>query len=245
MKNKRVPGVKQTTIVKEGETTVEQMAGLISKARTENDAVLQAYHKLWYESEFTWCYTSFLGIGLMKSPNDLWVYQMLMAQLRPTTIIETGTYQGGSALWFAYLMDMLGIADGKIFSVDVEDFRKNKQVLHPRITYIAGDSKNKRVVKSIAKQLKSGPRLICLDSDHSAAHVLAELELYAPLVQVGDWLVVEDTNIAWESDRGARGGLQDYMDKHPGEFRQDILCERYLLTMNPGGWLQRIAPCVH
>ncbi len=240
----RVEGVKQATIVEEGETTVEEMAKLIETTRIEHDETLQAYHQLWYNSPFTWGYTSFLGIGLMKSPNDLWVYQMLMTNLRPTTVIETGTYQGGSALWFAYLMDMLGI-DGRVYSVDVEDFRRNPQVLHPKITYMAGDSKNPYVVKAIEDELKPGPRLIVLDADHSAEHVYAELGLYAPLAQVGDWLVVEDTNIAWEIDRGARGGLQDYMDQHPGEWRQDVLCERYLLTMNPGGWLQRMARCEH
>jgi cephalosporin hydroxylase len=47
------------------------------------------------------------------------------------------------------------------------------------------------------------------------------------------------------SNRGARGGLEDYLNEHPGEFRQDIICERYLLSMNPGGWLQRVAECRH
>jgi cephalosporin hydroxylase len=128
-----------------------------------------------------------------------------------------------------------------------------------------------------------GPTLVVLDSDHSAEHVRNELELYAPMLRVGDWLVIEDTNIGWTAhkvevgpdyfgrcscgkvfwaaeappgpilcpnddgsgDRGARGGVQDYMDKHPGEFVQDLLSERYLLTMNPGGWMQRVKGCEH
>ena len=69
-----------------------------------------------------------------------------------------------------------------------------------------------------------------------------ELDLYAPACHVGDRLVVEDTNVAWPHDRGARGALEDYLIAHPGEWRQDILCERYLLSMHPGGWLERVAP---
>ncbi len=90
--------------------------------------------------------------------------------------------------------------------------------------------------------------MISLDADHSADHVRRELELYAPLCRVGEYLVVEDTNISWsgpDGDRGAAGGVQDYMDAHPGEFVQDILCERWLTTMHPGGWLRRVAACGH
>jgi cephalosporin hydroxylase len=237
------PGVNPMTVVETGATTIEAMEDAVRKTLTENGELLQQYHDVWYNAPHTWHYTRFLGVGMMKSPNDLWAYQDLLTEHRPKTIIETGTYTGASALWFAYLMDMLGI-DGHVYTVDFEDRRKCQ---HPRITFLGGDSTDPELVASIAEQVEY-PLLVSLDADHSAAHVKAELELYAPLCRVGDWLVVEDTNIAWtgeKGDPGARGGLQNYVVKHPGEWRQDPLCERWLLTMNPGGYLQRMAACEH
>lgn len=295
MKGDVVEGVKPSTVVQAGGITIEELAESVRKTWADNHDLLNQYHALWYNANHTWPYTHFLGVGLMKCPNDLWMYQAIMSKLRPKTIIETGTYQGGSALWFAYLMDMLGIEDGRVFTVDFEDHRQDPQVLHPRITYLAGNSVDPKLVEAIRGQIADGPVLVCLDSDHSAKHVREELELYAPLCKVGDWLVVEDTNIGWSdgvdhtitfngdigkcscgaqflvfeelrekvsteklakalpkvkcpydrTDLGARGGLIDYMEQHPGEWRQDVLSERYLLTMNPGGWMERMAECSH
>ncbi|MES2360036.1 MAG: CmcI family methyltransferase [Gemmatimonadota bacterium] len=259
----------------------------VKKSREENGDLLQRYHDLWYSSGHTWHYTHFLGVGMMKCPNDIWMYQDLMSRLRPQVVVETGTYQGGSALWFAFLMDMLRINGGRVLTVDIKDYRKTWFVQHPRITYFNGNSADPEMAEAVESQLpEQGGRLVVLDSDHSERHVRDELELYAPMLRVGDWLVVEDTNIGWgvehkvtlpdsitggyrcscgqiflsnavsidqvkcpkddnTGDRGARGGVQDYMDEHPGEFVQDLLSERYLLTMNPGGWMQRVKECEH
>jgi cephalosporin hydroxylase len=239
------PGVKPLTIVSNvTEISVEAMAQRVLETRERHGELLQQYHEAWYNAEHTWHYTHFLGVGLMKCPNDLWVYQDLLTNNRPKTVIETGTYLGGSALYFAYLMDMLQIEGGRVFTIDFEDRRRCD---HPRITFLGGDSTDPFIAEAIAEQIEY-PLLVSLDADHSAAHVYKELTLYAPLVKPGDWLVVEDTNIAWggpDGDRGARGGLEDYVREHEGEFRQDILSERYLLSMNPGGWLQRVAECAH
>jgi cephalosporin hydroxylase len=231
---------------------VEVLAERLQKSREVNAELLQRYHDLWYESGHTWHYTHFLGVGLMKCPNDLWIYQDILSKLRPTAIVETGTYQGGSALWFAFLMDMLRIAHGRVWTVDIKDYRKTWFVEHPRITYLHGNSADPTLADAIREQLDAieGPRLFVLDSDHSAEHVYNELTLYAPMARIGDWVVVEDTNISWRAsdgsgDAGARGGLQRYADKHPAEFVQDLLSERYLLTMNPGGWLFRAKECRH
>lgn len=276
----KVAGVSPTTVVKNGAITIEELAEQVQKTREEHGELLEEYHKIWYNASFTWPYTHFLGIGLMKCPNDLWMYQQIMTRLRPINIVETGTYHGGSALWFAFLQDMLRIDDGQVFTVDYEAYDLEPIVRHPRISYLHGNSVDEKLVAGIAEELINGPTLVILDSDHSSEHVRRELELYAPLCKVGDWLVVEDTNIGWtdgvehrpvfndelapmcacgvewpydspnkcpadRGDLGARGGLQNYLEAHPGEWRQDILSERYLLTMNPGGWLQRVGECQH
>lgn len=260
-----------TVISPDVEVTLQEMAERVEKTRREHGELLQRYHEVWYNAPHTWHYTHFLGIGMMKSPNDLWMYQALMNDYRFETVIETGTYKGGSALWFAFLMDILQIPNGRVYTIDIED---RARISHPRITFIDDDSTSKELATWLGAQLRGGPLLVSLDADHSAAHVRKELDLYAPLCKKGDWLVVEDTNIAWvgdehrvtqtfdqdpvayhcscgatyngarcpndHSDRGARGGLEDFLRANPGQWRQDMLCERYLLTMHPGGWLQKV-----
>ena len=108
-----------------------------------------------------------------------------------------------------------------------------------RIDFYTGSSVDPGLAALLLEQVQH-PLLVVLDSDHAAAHVAPELDLYAPACQVGDRLVVEDTNVAWPHDRGARGALEEYLIAHPNEWRHDVLCERWLLSMHPGGWLERV-----
>lgn len=240
-------GPQPATVVLTSEgIAVSELERRILETRAKHGAVLQAYHEIWYNASFTWPFTHFLGVGLMKAPNDLWAYQALMTGFRPRTVIETGTYQGGSALWFAYLQDMLGIDDGRVFTIDLDDHR-DKRAQHPRVVFLGGDSTDPALAHAVISEVKY-PLLVVLDADHACEHVRKELELYAPACRVNDWIVTEDTNVQWlgpDGDRGAAGGVEDYLHAHPGEFRQDILLERWLLTMAPGGWLERVAECPH
>lgn len=232
------PAVDPFTVVSCDPVTRTQIEDRVKKTRAEHGDLLQQYHEVYYNSGHTWCFTQFLNMGVMKSPNDLWAYQELITRYRPKTIIETGTCAGGSSVWFAFIMDALGI-DGRVWTIDYKDQR---QGTHPRVAFIRGDSTSPVLAEDIIRQIEY-PLLVSLDADHSEAHVRKELELYAPAVQVGDWIVVEDTNISWEyaGERGARAAVEEYLRAHPGEFRQDVLSERWLYTANPGGWLQRVA----
>jgi len=237
----KMPTPEPLTKVNTSPTSLEIITAQITETMQTNAALLQKYHEVWYNAvTHTWGFTNFLGIGMLKCPNDLWAYHDIMVRVRPKTVLEMGTFAGGSAMWFAFLMDMLGI-DGRVYSVDIDPTHRQPNAKHPRIAFVTASSVDPQLAKSlIDARDTSAPLLVVLDSDHSEAHVRAELELYAPACRVGDRLVVEDTNVAWPHDRGARGALESYLAEHPNEWRHDIVSERWLLTMHPGGWLERV-----
>jgi cephalosporin hydroxylase len=203
---------------------------------------IAAFHKLWYQAKHTWAYTFFEHVPLLKNPLDLWVYQEVIFDLKPTLIIETGTAYGGSALYFARQLDRLG--QGSVISIDLDPAETLPQ--HKRITYVKGSSVDQDIVEAVARCAQTHPRvMVVLDSDHSAAHVFQELDAYAQLVTTGQFLVVEDTNItghpvpvSWKGGPGPHEAVEEFLAIHP-EFARDVLAERYLLTMHPGGWLRR------
>lgn len=236
----KMPAPELLTKVSTSQTSLDIITAQITDTMQTHAALLQRYHEVWYNAvAHTWGFTNFLGIGMLKCPNDLWAYHDILVRVRPLTVLEMGTFAGGSALWFAFLMDMLGIDDGRVYSVDIEPAHRHPNARHQRAKFITGSSVDPRLAQTLLEQVRH-PLLVVLDSDHSEAHVRQELELYAPMCRVGDRLVVEDTNVSWPHDRGARGALDGYLVDHPGEWRHDIVSERWLLSMHPGGWLERV-----
>ena len=198
-------------------------------------------HDVFYESD-AWTKATWLGAQALKNPLDLWVYQEILHQTRPELIVETGTYRGGSALYLASMCDLLGA--GEIVSVDIEPLRDDYPE-HPRITYLGGrSSTDQEVVAEIRARAEGRRALVVLDSDHSQAHVEAELAAYAPIVPVGCYLIVEDSNIGQIRKDLMPGPLQavEAFLARTDEFVVDRDREKFLITFNPGGYLRRVAP---
>ncbi len=163
-----------------------------------------------------------------------------MAETRPDVVVETGTYRGGSAHFLASVCDLLGA--GEVVSIDIEPEREDYPQ-HPRITYLAGARRPTRMFSRRCGERVEGRRtLIVLDSDHSQAHVEAELDAYAPLVPVGCYLIVEDSNIGQIRKDLMPGPLQAIETFLAGrsDFEIDREREKFLLTFNPSGYLKRI-----
>ena len=184
---------------------------------------------------------SWFGYMAVKNPCDMWMYQELLVRTRPDFVIQTGTFCGGSALFLAMILDLLG--HGRVISIDMA--ANPKLPTHPRLTYVLGSSTDPEVVDHISKQVGSGRAMVILDSDHSEAHVYDEILAYSPFVQIGDYLIVEDTNV---------NGHPIYPDYGPGpmeavvkflaeneSFCADRACERFMMTGNPNGYLRRCA----
>ena len=200
------------------------------------------FHELYYNSaDQTLRKTKWLGNRVIKCPLDLWVYQEIICEIRPALIVETGSGRGGSALFMASVCDL--IEHGRVVTIDTRDVERPQ---HERITYLLGSSTDPPVVER-ARIEAAGERsvMVILDSDHSAEHVLEELRCYAPFVSPGSYLIVEDTNVNGhpvvpEHGPGPMEAVQEFLATEPGrEFAVDRACEKFFMTLNPGGYLKR------
>ena len=205
-------------------------------------AITDSFHRLYYNvSMRTWKDTWYRGVQAYKCPTDMWIYQELVNELRPSLVIETGTFRGGSALFIADRLETLGHGEVVTIDIDVQPDRPE----HPRLTYLTGSSVGETELQQIRARIpKDGHVLVILDSDHTQQHVAAELLAYAPLVTVGSYLVVEDTNVNGHPTAPAHGpgpweAVQEFLATDPG-FEVDERCERYFLTQNPQGYLHKV-----
>jgi cephalosporin hydroxylase len=196
-------------------------------------------HDAFYLSD-AWTRATWLGAQALKNPLDLWVYQEIVVETRPDLIVETGTYRGGSALYLASICDLVG--HGEVVSIDIEPARDDYP-RHPRVTYLAGrSSTDPGVVHELTERAAGRRTFVVLDSDHSEAHVEAELEAYAPLVPVACYLVAEDSNIGRIRKDLMPGPLQavERFLSRTDEFEIDRGREKFLITFNPSGFLRRV-----
>jgi cephalosporin hydroxylase len=202
------------------------------------DETVRSFHELYYHKSRL--VTSWLGVRILKCPLDLWMFQDILHRTEPDLIIETGTARGGSAYFMACMCDLLG--KGRIVTVDVRDVERPS---HPRITYLHGSSVDPAILDQVRAMIEPGERvMVALDSDHSEEHVYAELQEYPQLVTKGNYLIVEDTNVnghpVWpDHGPGPMEALQRFLAE-TDDFEVDRSCEKFLLTLNPSGYLRRI-----
>ena len=200
---------------------------------------IEDFHRLYYSATGTWRMTQWRGVPVLKSPMDLWAVRDVLWRIRPDLVIETGTACGGSALFYADCLNIQGT--GHVVTIDLDE--PKPLVAHPRLTYLTGGSLDEDVVADVRHFAAhcTGPVVVLLDSDHGRDHVLAELDIYAPMVTVGSALIVEDTNLSdWKGGPGPADAVSVFLPAHP-EFRREPIYERSLLTFHPGGWLTRVA----
>lgn len=228
---------------------------------------LEASMKRQYVYNFAW-----LGRPVIQYPQDIVGLQELIWKTRPDLIIETGIAHGGSLILSASMLAMLDLCDAieagvpldprashrKVIGVDIDIRSHNRAAIeaHPlssRIQMIQGSS----IEPSIAAQVREiaagyGTVLICLDSNHTHDHVLAELEVYAPLTTLGSYCVVFDTFVEdmpprffsdrpWDVGNNPKTAVHAYLKNHP-EFEVDRDIEHKLMvTVAPEGYLRRIS----
>lgn len=208
-----------------------------------------------YSYNFSW-----MGRPIIQYPQDIVAMQEITWSVQPDLIIETGIAHGGSLIFSASMLELNaacgGPADAEVVGIDIDIRRRNRDAIerHPmfkRISMIEGSSIAADIIEQVKVRAAAKRRvLVCLDSNHTHDHVLAELDAYGPLTSVGSYCVVFDTMIEdvpagtypdrpWGPGNSPKSAVRDYLARHP-EFVSDHLTDQKLMiSVSPGGYLRR------
>lgn len=220
-----------------------------------------------YSYNFAW-----MSRPIIQYPQDMVVMQELIWRVRPDLIIETGIAHGGSLIFSASMLALLDMTDAiesgatldpaksnrKVLGIDIDIRAHNRAAIeaHPmasRIQMIQGSSIAPEVVTQVREIAADYQRvLVCLDSNHTHAHVLAELQAYAPLTSVGCYCVVFDTIVEdvpadmfpdrpWGVGDNPKTAVREYLKTHT-EFQIDTsIPYKLAITVAPDGYLRRVS----
>ncbi len=207
------------------------------------DETISAFARLWAQRLSTYKESRFLGVKTLQNPTDAWVTQEIIQEVKPDFIVEAGTYKGGSALFWAMVLEEVNPA-GRVITIDIKDNvtdAKDRALWKERIDFLVGSSTDPTIVDEVRRRVHGGRVLVILDSLHTPDHVYKELQLYAPLVNVGSYVIVQDTGLGTNrlAYRLAAGGVRRFLQEGAG-FEVDESRERFMITNNPRGYLRRV-----
>jgi cephalosporin hydroxylase len=208
--------------------------------------VVDLYHQMFYNSPNTWRLNEWLGILTEQNPNDVWITQEIIVETRPDFIIETGTLCGGSAALWSTILEQVN-PEGRVITIDILDQSQRARklpIVQKHVDFLHGSSTAADIVDDVKNRVRGKKVLVILDSDHSKQHVLDELAVYAPLVTVGSYLIVQDTSVNGHPVErkfgpGPMEALAEFLPANR-DFEPDKGRERLMFTMHPGGYLKRI-----
>ncbi len=207
-----------------------------------------------YDYSYLW---SWMGVPIIQMPADIMATQEVIWKTKPDVIIECGVARGGSVLFMASILELIG--NGKVVGVDIDirEHARDSIQNHPmskRVTLIEGGSVDAETVARVRAEIPDGARvMVILDSDHSRDHVLEECRQYGSMVTPGCYLVVADTIVAHLPDNSTarrrsrileRGNEPDAAARlylaEAQEFEVDpVLNGKLVLSSSPGGYLLR------
>jgi cephalosporin hydroxylase len=223
------------------------------------------------ESQYSYNF-SWQGRPIIQYPQDMAAMQELIWEIKPDLIVETGIAHGGSLIFSASMLALLDMCDAiesgksinpkvssrKVLGIDIDIRAHNRAAIEAhsmasRIQMIQGSSIAADIIAQVhAVAAKYSRILVCLDSNHTHEHVLAELKAYAPLTSVGSYCVVFDTVVEdlpkemfpdrpWGPGNNPKTAVWAYLKTHP-EFQIDkSIQDKLLITVAPDGYLKRIA----
>ena len=209
-----------------------------------------------YSYNFKW-----MGRPIIQYPQDIVAVQELIWEMKPDLIVETGVAHGGSAGFFASLLELNALSggpkDAEVWCVEIDLRTHNREALvahpmYPRLRIFDGSSVDLKIATIIAEKAAKCDRvMVILDSNHTHEHVLGELNLYASLVSVGSYCIVFDTVIEdldgvefvdrpWGKGNNPKTAVAEFL-KTTSDFVVDYsIDEKLLISAAPGGYLKRV-----
>lgn len=208
-------------------------------------------NKSQYSYNFSW-----MGRPIIQYPQDMIAMQEIIWEIKPDLIIETGIAHGGSLIYYASLLELIG--NGEVLGIDI-DIRKHNRVeieKHPmikRIRMIEGSSISEDTLEQV-KQFAKGKEkvIVCLDSNHTHEHVLQELKMYSPFVNTGSYIVAFDTIVEnlpegyfsqkrpWGIGNNPRTAVDEFLANNNSFEIDESIDKKLLISVAPGGYLKRI-----
>lgn len=208
--------------------------------------------KAGYSYNFSW-----MGRPIIQYPQDMIAMQEIIWNIQPDLIIETGIAHGGSLIFYASLLELIG--KGEILGIDIDIRAHNRKEIenHPmfkRIKMLEGSSLSNEIIEK-AKAHAGGKKsiMVILDSNHTHDHVLKELELYTPFVSKGSYVVVFDTVVEdmpadydwgsrpWRKGNSPKTAVKEFLKKN-NDFKVDESIDaKLIVSVAPGGYLKRVS----
>jgi cephalosporin hydroxylase len=209
-----------------------------------------------YAYNFYW-----LGVPIIQEPQDLQALQEIIWEVKPDLIIETGIAWGGSLIFSASMLAILEVCgvieNGQVLGIDIEIREHNRAAIlaHPlsrKITMFEGSSIDEKIISQVKERAKKKKRImVCLDSNHTHDHVLAELRAYASLVSVGSYCMVGDTGIEdlpegttnnrpWGKGNNPKTAVRAFIKENDDFIIDKAIDSKLIMTGSPDGYLKRV-----
>lgn len=220
---------------------------LIAAAKQFNNASNSAQ----YSYNFSW-----MGRPIIQYPQDMIAMQEIIWDIKPDLIIETGIAHGGSLIYYASLLELIG--NGEVLGIDIDIREHNRKEIEnhkmfKRIKMISGSSIDETTIEEVKKYAESKKKiLVSLDSNHTHDHVLKELELYSPLVSPGSYIVVFDTIVEdlpegyfsqsrpWGIGNNPKTAVHEFLKSNKNFMIDEMIDNKLLISVAPSGYLKRI-----
>jgi cephalosporin hydroxylase len=249
IKQTAIPGDDRVEFERDKRAAAARMAKDYALAGKAIDVLVESDQHNW---SYQW---SWLGLPIIQMPPDVIAVQEIIWETRPQVIVETGVARGGSLIFYASILQLIG--EGKVIGVDIDIRPHNRAAIeeHPlarRIELIQGSSVDGSVLQDIQSRIPAGARvMVILDSNHTHEHVYDELKLYAPLVTKGQFLIVADTVVEqipvqshrprpWGPGNNPATALDTFLGTNDQFVRDPFVNAKLLISSSPGGYLRRV-----